>query len=199
MSFEEEKDTARKGLLLEERIIHMQNAYTAIEKCRWPVIVGVHGGCIGAGVDMITSCDIVYCTKSSFFSIKEVDIGMIADLGTLQRLPIQTANWSMMKEYALTGDRITPDDALRMGLVSRVFESPEELKKHLFKVAELIASKSPIAIAGIKYTINTPRNRIVDQGLEAVRRTNLSQLFTQDLTDAVTANLTKTSATFQKL
>lgn len=127
-SFDESLDTARKALQLEHTIIHMQNAYTAIEKCRWPVIAAVHGACIGAGVDMITACDIVYCTKSSFFSIKEVDIGITADIGTLQRLPIIAANWSLMKEYALTGEKITSDQAASLGMVSRVFEDEAELR-----------------------------------------------------------------------
>lgn len=127
-TFEEEKDTARRALDLEEKIIHMQNAYTAIERCRWPVIIGVDGGCLGAGVDMVTACDIAYCTKTAFFSIKEVDIGMAADLGTLQRLPIIASNWHLMKEYALTGERITPEEAIKLGLVARVFENSEELK-----------------------------------------------------------------------
>ncbi len=127
-TFEDDKDHARKALILEERIIHMQNALTAIEKCRWPVVVGVHGGCIGAGVDMITACDIVYCTQDSFFSIKEVDIGMTADIGTFQRLPIITSNWHLLKEYALTGDRISADEAVKLGLVGRVYKDQEELR-----------------------------------------------------------------------
>lgn len=130
-SFDENLDTARKALLLEPTIIHMQNAFTAIEKCRWPVIAAVHGACIGAGVDMVTSCDIVYCTKASFFSIKEVDIGITADIGTLQRLPILTANWSLMKEYALTGEKITSEQAVTLGMVSRVFQDEAELQSRL--------------------------------------------------------------------
>lgn len=77
----------------------------AIEKCKFPVLVGVAGGCIGAGIDMITACDIAYCTKDAFFSVKEVDVAMIADLGTLQRLPLIATNWNLMKEYCLTGER----------------------------------------------------------------------------------------------
>lgn len=126
--FEEGKDTARKALELEQRVKHMQQAYIAIERCRFPVVVGVDGACVGAGCDLITACDIVYCTKSSFFSIKEVDIGMIADLGILQRLPIIASNWGLMKEYALTGERITPEEALRLGIVSRIFDDAKQLK-----------------------------------------------------------------------
>jgi delta(3,5)-delta(2,4)-dienoyl-CoA isomerase len=127
MTFDESIDTARKALLLEEKIKYMQDAFTAIERCRFPVIAGVHGGVIGAGIDLITACDIVYSTKDAFFSVKEVDIGMVADLGTLQRLQIITSNWSLMKEYCLTGERFSPEEAVKLGIVSRVFESQDEL------------------------------------------------------------------------
>ena len=128
-SFDESQDTARKALQLElTTIAHMQNAFTALERCRWPVITAVQGACIGAGVDMVTACDIVYCTKSAYFSVKEVDIGITADIGTLQRLPAIAANWSLMKEYALTGEKISAADAATLGIVSRVFENEEELR-----------------------------------------------------------------------
>lgn len=131
-SFEDEKDQARKALDLEPKLKHMQNAYLSIEKCRFPVVVGVDGACVGAGCDLITACDIVYCTKNSFFSIKEIDIGMAADLGSLQRLPIIASNWNLMKEYALTGERITPDEAQKLGLVSRIFDDAKQMRGRLF-------------------------------------------------------------------
>jgi len=194
-----DRDVARRALDFEEKLIHMQNAFVAIERCRLPVIVGVTGGCIGAGIDMITACDIVYTTKDSFFSVKEVDVAMVADLGTLQRLPILASNWSLMKEYCLTGERFSAAEAQRLGIVSRVFDTEQELHKNLFKVAQQIASKSPIAVVGIKHTINTPKNRIVDQGLREVARTNMSQIMTNDVMDAVTASFQKKNASYQKL
>ena len=148
---------------------------------------------------MITACDIVYCTKKAFFCIKEVDNAMTADLGTMQRLPIITGNWSLMKEYVLTGEIISPDEASKLGLVSRVFENDREMKNALVRVAKLISSKSAIAIVGIKHTINRPRNRVVEEGLIDVRRSNMSQLFTDDLANAIQATLTKTVSKFQKL
>lgn len=199
MNFEDDKDHARKALLLEERIAHMQNAYLAIQNCRWPVLVGINGACIGAGVDMLTTFDIAYATKQSFFSIKEVDIGMAADLGTLQRIPILANNWGLMKEYAMTGNRIPAEEAQKIGLVARVFDTPEQMKENLFKLADLIASKSPVAIVNVKHHINTPIRYEVERGLLDIRRTNMSQLFTDDMALAATANLQKKSVTFQKL
>lgn len=131
-AFEDDLDHARRALRFEEKLRHMQNAFVAIEKCKYPVLVGVKGGCIGAGIDMITACDIAYSTKDAFFSIKEVDVGMIADLGTLERLPILASNWHLMKEFALTGDRFPAHEAQKLGIISRVFENEEELQsKHL--------------------------------------------------------------------
>jgi enoyl-CoA hydratase/carnithine racemase len=124
---DEDLDTARKGLRFEQKLEHMQRAFTAVEKCRFPVVAGVHGGCIGAGVDLITACDIVYCTDNTFFSIKEVDVAMIADLGTLQRLPIIASNWSLMKEYCLTGVNFPAEEGLKLGIVSKIFQGEEQL------------------------------------------------------------------------
>lgn len=199
MNFDEDKDHARKALILEERIIHMQRAYTTIETCKYPVLVSVHGGCIGAGIDMITSCDIVYAADTSFFSIKEVDIGMTADLGTFQRLPQIAANWSAMKQYALTGEKFNVEEAKKLGIISKSFPTPEATTEALFKLADTIATKSPIAIVGIKRSLNKVRNDIVEKGLEDIRKYNLSQLFCNDVAEAGMASMAKKSVTFQKL
>ena len=124
---------------------------------------------------------------------------MIADFGRFQRLPFITSNWHLMKEYSLTGEKIVSDEAVKLGIVSRVFESEEEMKKRLFRVAQIIASKSPVAIAGIKHTINRSRNQVIDDGLISVRKLTASQLFTDDVANAIQATLTKSLAKYQKL
>ena len=98
------------------------------------MLVGVHGGCIGAGVDLITACDIVYAAKNSFFSIKEIDIGIAADLGSLQRTPLMGNNWNLIKEYALTGANISPEEMKNIGLVGRVFDTKKDMEstKNIF-------------------------------------------------------------------
>lgn len=134
---DEDLDVARKGLRFAQKLEHMQRAFTAVERCRYPVIVGVHGGCIGAGIDLITACDVVYATDKTFFSVKEIDVAMIADLGTLQRLPIITSNWSLMKEYCLTGVNFPAEEALKLGIISKIFAGEEELHRKILSPQKL--------------------------------------------------------------
>ena len=162
-------------------------------------MVGVFGACIGASVDMIAACDVVYAAKNAFFSIKEIDLGVTTDLGTLNRLPIMTSNWSLLKELALTGQQFGPSEARDIGLISRTFETQEEMEKALFKLADFIAQKSPLAIIGVKKVLNHVRSKQVEQGLEFVGLWNMSQIFTGDIKESVTAMLTKRKPNFQKL
>ena len=145
-----------------------------IEQCRFPVICGVDGSCIGGAIDLISACDIVYCTDRAKFAIKEIDIAIIADLGTLNRLPILTSNWGLMKELAFTGREFDGVTAKQLGIVSRQFPTAEEMKVEIDKVAATIASKSPVAILGTKKTMNFVRNKQIEQGLEFVRHWNMS-------------------------
>lgn len=98
-----EGDTARTALRLRAHISNFQSAFTAIEKCSKPVIAAIHNACFGAGVDLVTACDIRYCTKDSFFCVKEVDVGLAADVGSLQRLPKIIGNNSLVRELCFTG------------------------------------------------------------------------------------------------
>lgn len=128
-------DRGRSGERLRRKIKHMQNAVTSIERCRKPVIASVHGACIGGGIDLITACDVRYCTKDSFFSVKEVDLAITADLGTLQRLPAIVGYGNAM-ELALTGRRFSGTEAKELGLVSRFFGSKQEMDEGVRMVAE---------------------------------------------------------------
>lgn len=113
----------------------LQDAVTAIERCRKPVIASIRGACIGGGVDIVTACDIRFCSKDAFFSVKEVDLAITADLGTLQRLPAIVGYGNAM-ELALTGRRFWGLEAKELGLVSRVFGSSYELDQGVRLVAE---------------------------------------------------------------
>ncbi|XP_021892822.1 delta(3,5)-Delta(2,4)-dienoyl-CoA isomerase, peroxisomal isoform X2 [Carica papaya] len=128
-------DRGRSNEKLRREIKYMQAAITAIEICRKPVIAGIHGACIGGGVDIVTACDIRFCTRDAFFSVKEVDLAITADLGTLQRLPFIVGHGNAV-ELALTGRSFSGTEAKEMGLVSRVFGSKEELEEGLRIVAE---------------------------------------------------------------
>jgi len=112
----------------------MQDAVTALERCRKPVIASIHGACIGGGIDIVTACDIRMCTKEALFSVKEVDLALAADLGTLQRLPLIVGFGNAM-ELALTGRTFSGEEAKELGLVSRVFDSKHHLDQAVMDLA----------------------------------------------------------------
>lgn len=128
-------DRGRAGEKFRREIKELQEAVTAIERCRKPVVASIHGACIGGGVDIVTACDIRYCSKDAFFSVKEVDLAITADLGTLQRLP-SIVGYGNALELALTGRTFSSSEAKELGLVSRVFGSREELDNGVRVVAE---------------------------------------------------------------
>ncbi|CAL4945785.1 unnamed protein product [Urochloa decumbens] len=120
---------------LRRAILEMQDALTAIERCRKPVIAAVHGACVGGGVDVVAACDIRCCSRDATFVLKEVDMAIVADLGGLQRLP-RIVGYGNAADLALTGRRITAMEAKEMGLVSRVFDSKKELDAGVAKIAK---------------------------------------------------------------
>ena len=107
----------------------MQAAFTTSEKCVKPVIAAISGGCIGGGVDLITACDIRLCSEDAWFCVKEVDVGLAADVGTLQRLPKCIGSQSLVRELCYTGRRMRADEALRCGLVSHVLPAREAAQR----------------------------------------------------------------------
>ncbi|CAI9093130.1 OLC1v1028551C3 [Oldenlandia corymbosa var. corymbosa] len=128
-------DRGRVGEKLRRDIKFLQDAITAIERCRKPVIVGVHGACVGGAVDIITACDVRYCSKDAYFSVKEVDLAITADLGTLQRLP-GIVGYGKAMELALTGRQFSGSEAKEMGLVSKVFDTKEAMEEGIKAIAE---------------------------------------------------------------
>jgi len=128
-------DRGLSGERLRRDIKYMQAAVTALEDCRKPVIASIHGACIGGGIDIVTACDIRYSTEDAFFSVKEVDLAITADLGTLQRLPTIVGHGNAM-ELALTGRRFSASEAKQMGLVSRIFGSKVALDDFVALVAQ---------------------------------------------------------------
>ncbi|KAK3405972.1 hypothetical protein EUGRSUZ_K02180 [Eucalyptus grandis] len=191
-------DRGRAGERLRRHIKYLQDAVTAIERCRKPVIAAVHGACVGGGVDIATACDVRYCTEDAFFSVKEVDLAITADLGTLQRLP-SIVGYGNATELALTGRRVSGSEAKELGLVSRVFGSKRELDDGVRVIAEEIASKSPMAVTGTKAVLLKSRDMSVDQGLDYVATWNSAMLLSDDLTEAISAHRQKRKPVFAKL
>ncbi len=143
----------------------MQATFTKLETLRIPVIAAIQGGCIGGAVDMVTACCMRYATTDAFFCIQEINIGMVADVGTLQRLP-KLIPEAIVKEYAYTGRRMPAAKALAYGLVNEVFESPEAMLAAAMQTAAEIASKPPVAIWGTKQAIAYTRDHSTDDALK---------------------------------
>ncbi|GJN16885.1 hypothetical protein PR202_gb03910 [Eleusine coracana subsp. coracana] len=191
-------DPAAAAEGLRRAILDLQAAPTAIERCRKPVIAAVHGACVGGGVEIVAACDIRYCSKDATFVLKEVDMAIVADLGALQRLP-RIIGYGNTAELVLTGRTITAVEAKEMGLVSRVFNSKQELDAGVAKIAKEIAEKSALAVMGTKAVLLRSRDVTVQQGLEHVATWNAAMLRSNDLKEAVTAFVEKRKPVFSKL
>ena len=142
----------------------MQATFTKLETLRMPVIAAIQGGCIGGAVDMVSACCIRYATEDAFFCIQEINIGMVADVGTLQRLP-KLIPLALVKELAYTGRRMGAAKAQACGLVNEVFDTPEALLAGALQCAREIAAKPPVAIWGTKQAIHYARDHAVDDAL----------------------------------
>ena len=191
------QDTARQGMAFLPQIRDMQRCFTSVENCPIPVIAVVDGVCIGAGMDLACACDIRLCTTSSQFSVREVKIGLAADIGTLQRLPKIAGNDSLVRELCFTGDFFGANTALQMGLVSKVLPNSGALWKDALDVASKIASNSPVAVRGTKQSLVYSRDHSVQDGLDHIAMHNALALMTKDIPVSVLAAQSKTVPTFE--
>lgn len=161
----EEQGRKRAGLWM--LVQHLQDSFTALERARMPVLAAIQGGCIGGAVDMVTAADLRYCSADAFFCVAEINIGMTADVGTLQRLP-KVIPEGIARELAYTGDRMPAERALACGLVNRVFDDHESLVEGTLEVAGRIARHSPLAIWGTKESLNYARDHTVADSLRQI-------------------------------
>ncbi|WP_342129564.1 enoyl-CoA hydratase-related protein [Hydrogenophaga sp. OTU3427] len=142
----------------------MQATFTQLETLRAPVIAALQGGCIGGAVDMVTACCVRYASADAFFCIQEINIGMVADVGTLQRLP-KLLPMALVKELAYTGRRLPAQQARELGLVNAVFDNHEATVAAALQCAREIAAKPPVAIWGTKQALNYARDHSVEDSL----------------------------------
>ncbi len=176
----------------------MQATFTKLETLRIPVIAAIQGGCIGGAVDMVTACCIRYSSAEAFFCIQEINIGMVADVGTLQRLP-KLIPLAVVKELAYTGRRLTADKAMQYGLVNAVFESPEATLQAAMECAKEIASKPPVAMWGTKQAIHFARDHTVDESLKQMGWLQAAIWSNRHVGEAVTAMKEKRAGNFPAL
>jgi enoyl-CoA hydratase/carnithine racemase len=181
---------------LRKTILKCQEGMNAIEKCRKPVIAAVHSHCIGGGVDLLSACDIRMATKDALFSIRETRMGLIADLGTLQRLPyIIGHGW--FRELALTGRDFTAQEALQIGFITRICEDRQRLYEEAKEIATQIAACPPLAVQGAKDVILYSRDHGAYAGLQYVAQKNAAALPSEDVMEAVRAFMEKRTPVFK--
>ena len=194
----EGKDAARIGANLRMNVLHLQETFSVFEKVRMPVIAAIQGGCVGGAVDMVTAADMRYATEDAFFCIQEINIGMTADVGTLQRLP-KLIPEGVCRELAYTGRRMPAAEAKSVGLVNEVFPDQETMLDAVHEVATEIAEKSPLAVWGTKQMINYARDHSTSDSLDHIATWNAGMFRSGDMKEAFTAQAEKRAPEFEDL
>ena len=192
------KDPARMRETFYHEVLELQDTFTALEECRMPTIASIQGACVGGGIDMVAACDIRHCSSDAFFKIAEVDIGLAADVGTLQRLPTLIPI-GVARELAYTGRKFLPDEARELGFINKVFDSLEDLEQGSLALAQEIASKSPLITRVIKKQINYARDHSVRESLDYHAAWNSSLISGQDMEAAMKAMMEKSQAEYDDL
>ncbi|MEH6473398.1 MAG: crotonase/enoyl-CoA hydratase family protein [Halopseudomonas sp.] len=178
-------DPQRSSEKLRLKIKQLQGNLSAIERCRKPVLAAIHGVCIGGAIDMICCCDMRYASADASFSIKEVDLALTADVGTLQRLP-HLIGRGIANELALTGRNVDAAEASKFGLVNRVFSDQQQLMAEVQQLAAMIATKSPLAVRGTKEMLLYSRDHSVEDGLNYVATWNSAMMHQAEIIKAAT-------------
>ncbi len=190
-----EMKPGRREERLRRIILDLQTAFTALEACRKPVLAAIQGLCIGGGLDLIAACDMRYATADAAFSLKEADLAIVADVGSLQRLPYLIGE-GRVRELAFTTRQFDAAEAQAMGLVNRVFADAAQLGESVQTIAAGIAAKSPLTVRSIKQVLNYGRDHGVADGLEYVATWNAAMLLSDDTREAVAAAMQKRPARF---
>jgi len=192
-------DVARNALEMRKVIERFQKPCELLAKLPQATICCIHGVCIGAGVDLSAACDMRYCSADAKFSIKEVDVGLAADLGSLHRVPLVTGNMSWVRELAFTGRQFGAEEAMRFGYVSHVAKDEPATREAVYALASTIAGKSPIALRATKEMCQYAESHEPDECLSYVRTLNAAMLQTKDMEACVKAFMAKKAPTFSKL
>ena len=179
-------DPARSREALRRLILDLQDCLSSVERCRKPVLAATQGACIGGAIDLVTCCDMRYVAADAQFSVREIDVGMTADVGTLQRLPRLVPD-GIARELAYTGRSVDALEAKQIGLANQVFETPAALLAGVRAIAQGIAAKSPLAIRGTKEMLNYGRDHSVADGLNYIATWNAAMLMSADLEESMAA------------
>lgn len=176
----------------------LQETLTTLEKVRFPVIAAIQGACVGGGLDLIAACDIRLASADAYFRIEEINIGMMADIGSLQRLP-KLMPAGVVRELAFTGSTLTVERAERLGVVNAIHPDADAVLAAALDMARRIASKAPLAISGSKAALNHARDHTVAEGLEWIAVMQGSLWSPADVMAAIQSRMARTEAEFAPL
>ncbi|MGD9966737.1 MAG: crotonase/enoyl-CoA hydratase family protein [Hyphomonadaceae bacterium] len=191
-------DSHTRAEAFRQFVLTLQNSFSCLDNVRMPVIAAIQGGCIGAGVDMTSACDIRYATEDAFFQIAEINIGMTADVGTFPRLcKLIPEGW--VRELAYSGRRLPAQRAKEIGLVNDVFATQEEMLAQVMELAREIASKAPVAVAGSKRMINYARDHSIADGLDYIATWQAGMFSPPHMMEAFAAKAQKRDPAFPDL
>ncbi len=179
-------------------VLELQAAFNILEDVRMPVLAAIQGACIGGGVDMVCAADSRYCTTDAFFTIKETELAMTADLGTLQRLP-QLIPQGLARELAYTSRKFKAAEALSSGFVNCVFDTQQEMLDGVMAIARQIVRQSPIAVTGTKEMFNYSRDHGISESLRYMATWQAGMFSLPDMQQAMTAQMERRDASFEEL
>lgn len=189
---------ARSRLAFQQGLRRLMDCFDALEQARFPVLCAVQGGCIGGGLDLALACDLRVCSADAFFTVQEIQIGMAADLGSLQRLP-KVVSQGLARQMAYTGERVDAQRALAGGLVNAVLADHQALRAHVLQLAQAIAEKSPLAVAGSKLALNYARDHGTSEALAQMALLQSAIFDTGEMARAIAAWKEKRSGEFAPL
>lgn len=191
-------DSARARLSFQSQLGELIDCFSALDQARLPVICAIQGGCIGGALDLATACDIRLCSADAFFTVQEIHIGMMADLGVLQRLS-KIVPQGVAREMAYTGERVSAERALQIGLVNAVAPDAAAVVEQAMTLARKIAAKSPLAIAGSKIALNQARDHGVGASLAQMTLLQSAIFDTGEMATAIAAWKGKRDGAFDGL
>lgn len=191
-------EPARRAEQFRRLVLELQASFNALENIRIPVLVAMQGGVIGGAVDMVSAADCRYCTKDSFFTIKETELGMTADVGTLQRLP-KLISQGLVRELAYTGRNMPSSEAKECGLVNQVFDDQSSMLEAVMKTAAKVAANSPMAVSGCKEMLNYSRDHNVADSLNYMATWQAGMFQMPDVQEAMAAGQEKRLPVFANL
>lgn len=191
-------EAGRRAEAIRRLVTQLQECFNVLEEVRFPVISAVQGGCIGGALDLVCATDMRYCTEDAYFTVKETELGMTADLGTLQRLP-QLIAPGLARELAYTARKFVAVEALAAGFVNQVYPAQDEMLEGVMRTAQQIAAQSPLAVTGCKQMINYARDHSVADSLSYMATWQSGMFQPNDMMQTFTAKMSGKAPEFEGL